>query len=73
MKKTKPEYFNNIDINIKTFWTTVKSFFTDISKICDNIILNEDDKTIKVGKEIANKYNKYFANIHQKAKPEERH
>ena len=51
----------------------MKPFFTDISKICDNIILNEDDKTIKVGKEIANKYNKYFANIHQKAKPEERH
>ena len=32
----------------------------------ENIILNENDKTIKDGKEIANKFNKYFANIIKK-------
>ena len=59
--------FNNIDIrNItdnKRFWTAVKPFFTDKSKTCNNIILNENDKTIKDGKEIASKFNKFLANI----------
>ena len=32
----------------------------------ENIILNENDKAIKDGKEIANKFNKYFANIIKK-------
>ena len=32
----------------------------------ENIILNENDKTVKDGKEIANKFNKYFANIIKK-------
>ena len=70
LKKTKTDSFNNIDIkNItdsKRFWTAVKPFFTDKSKTYNNIILNENDKTIKDGKEIANKFNKYFANIIKK-------
>ena len=37
-------------------------FFADKSKTCNNI-LNENDKTIKDVKEIANKFNKYFGNI----------
>ena len=44
----------------------MKPFFTDKSKTCNKIILNENDKTIKDGKEIANKFNKYFANIIKK-------
>lgn len=40
----------------------MKSFFTDKSKTRNNIILNENEKT-KDGKEIAYKFNKYFANI----------
>ena len=67
LKKTKTDYFNNIDIkNItdnKRFWTAVKPFFTDKSKTWNNILLNENHKLIKHGKEIANKLNKYFANI----------
>ena len=70
LKKTKTDYFNNIDIkNItdnKRFWTAVKPYFTDKSKTCNNIISNENDKAIKDGKEIANKFNKYFANIIKK-------
>ena len=50
LKKTKTGYFSNVDIkNItynKRFWTTVKPFFTDQSKTCNNIILNENDKAI---------------------------
>ena len=67
LKKAKPDYFNNIDIKNITdsdrLWTAVKSFFTDKSKTCNNMILNENDKTIKDDKEIANKFNKYFAAI----------
>ena len=61
MKKTKTDYFNDKDIkNItdrKRFWTAVKPFFTAKSKTCNNIILNENDKTIKDGKAIAKKLN----------------
>ena len=50
LKKTKTDYFNNIDIkNItdnKRFWTAVKPFFTDKSKTCNNILLNENHKLI---------------------------
>ena len=67
LKKTKTDYFNNIDIkNItdnKRFWNVVKPFFfADKSKTCNNI-LNENDKTIKDVKKIVNKFNKYFGNI----------
>ena len=70
LKKTKTDYFNNIDIkNItdnKRFWAAVKPFLADKSKTCNNIISNENDKSMKDGKEIANKFNKYFANIIKK-------
>ena len=45
---------------------TVKRFFADKSKMCNNMILSENDKTKKDGKEIANKFNKYFENIIKK-------
>ena len=41
----------------------MKLFFTDKSKTHINIILNKKNKAIKVGKEIANEFNKYFANL----------
>ena len=67
LKKTKSDYFNIIDIkNItdnKRFGTSVKPLFTDKSKTCNSIILNENDKIIKDGKKIANIFNKYFVNI----------
>ena len=53
LKKTKTECFNNIDIKNITdsnrFWSAVKPFFTDESKTYNNIILTENDKTIKDG------------------------
>ena len=53
-------------INNNSFWTALKPFFTDKSKTCNNIILNENDETIIDGKEIADKFNIYFANIIKK-------
>ena len=44
----------------------MKPFFTDKSKTCNKIILNENDKTIKDGKEIANKFDNFFSNIIKK-------
>ena len=71
MKKTKTDYLNNTDIkNItdkKRFGTAVKILFTDNkSKTCNNITLNENDKAVKDGMEIANRFIKYFANIVKK-------
>ena len=61
LKKIKTDYFNDIDVkNItdnKRFLTAVKPFFTDKFKTCKNIISNENDKKIKDGKEIVNKFN----------------
>ena len=71
MKKTKTDYSNNTDIkNItdkKRFETAVKILFTDNKfKTCNNIMLNKNDKTVKDGMEIANRFIKYFANIVKK-------
>ena len=41
----------------------MKPFFKAKSKVCNNIILNENDKTISDGKAIPNNPNKYFADI----------
>ena len=77
LKKTKTDYFNNIDIkklNVtdnKTFWTVVKRFFKDKFKTCNNLILNEGDKTINDVMEITDKFNKYFANVIKKLNMEE--
>ena len=66
LKKTKIDN-NNIDIKnftgSKRFWTAVKPFFTDKSKTYNNITLNENDKTIKDGKQIANKLKERYWNL----------
>ena len=49
----------------------MKHFFKDKSKTCNNLILNEGDKTIDDVMEITNKFNKYFANVIKKLNREE--
>ena len=49
----------------------MKHFFKDKSKTCNNLILNEGDKTIDDVMEITNKFNKYFANVIKKLNMEE--
>ena len=69
-EEKKTDYFSNIDIKTitdnKRFYIAVKPLFTDKSKTFNSIILNENDKTIKDGKKIANLFNKYFADIIKK-------
>ena len=68
-KKVKREYFANLNINSvndnKTFWRTVKPFFTDKSKKSSKIILVENNEIIMDNKHNAEVMNDYFVNITQ--------
>ena len=68
-KKVKREYFENININSvndnKTFWKTVKPFFTDKNKKNGKIILVENNEIIMDNKKNAELMNEYFVNITQ--------
>ena len=47
----------------KTFWKTVKPFFTDEGVNHDRILLVEENETISDNDEISGKLNNFFANI----------
>ena len=69
-KKVKREYFENLDINSvkdnKTFWKTVKPFFTDKNnKSGKKIILVDNNEIITDDKKNAEVMNEYFVNITQ--------
>ena len=52
----------------REFWSTVKSFFSDISKTINNIILSDSDKMLKYEKKVAKTINDYFTNLTKKLK-----
>ena len=56
VRTAKKEYFDNLDLrNVadnKTFWKTVKPFFTDKGMNHDKTILVEDDEIISENKQI---------------------
>ena len=52
----------------REFWSTVKSFFSDISKTVRNIILSDSDKMLKDEKKVAKTINDYFTNLTKKLK-----
>ena len=66
-KKVKRNYFENLNINSvndnKTFWKTVKPFFTDKNKKNGKIILVENNEIIIDNKKNAEIMNEYFVNI----------
>ena len=66
-KKVKRQYFENLNINSvndnKTFWKTVKPFFTDKNKKSGKIILVENNEIIMDNKRNAEVMNEYFVNI----------
>ena len=69
-KKVKKEYFENLNINSvndnKTFWKTIKPFFTDKNnKNMKKIILVDDNEIITDDKRNAEVMNDYFVNITQ--------
>ena len=69
LRKTKMEYFQNMNVNKvnkndnKMFWKTVKTRFSSKCKTANTIILTEGDMIIKNEKLIADTFNNYFADI----------
>ena len=67
LKKIKKAYYSNLNVkdivNNKTFWKTVKSFFSDKSSISENISLIENNNLLPNDFEIAETFRKYFQNL----------
>ena len=68
-KNVKREYFENLNTNSvnnsKTFWKTIKPFFTDKNKQNGKILLVENNEIIMDNKINAEIMNEYFVNITQ--------
>ena len=47
----------------KKFWTTIKPFFAEKSKTTNNIILTENNQTVREDRKICQIFNTYFTNI----------
>ena len=66
-KKTKKEYFENInvkDINDnKMFWNTIKSFFSKKGLKTNKLMLTEDNNLLSEESILANTMNQYCSSI----------
>ena len=47
----------------KQFWKTIKPFFTEKNKTTNNIILIENNQTVREDKTIYQIFNTYFTNV----------
>ena len=67
VRKAKLDYYNKLNhkevSDNKTFWKTVKPFFTDKGVNHDSILLVEENETISDNDEISEKLNNLFADI----------
>ena len=67
LRKTKREYYSNLDVkNItdsKTFWKTVKRFLSDKVTSTQKITPLENDKIVKNDNDTARVLNTFFSNI----------
>ena len=67
LRKTKMEYFQNMDVNKvndnEMFQKTVQPRFSNKCKTANTVILTEGDIIIKNDKLIADTFNNYFADI----------
>ena len=68
LKKEKKEYYNNLNIkkfnDNKTFWKTIKPFFSDKQKdFQKDFILIDNDEIISNDKLVAEKMNNYFMDV----------
>ena len=66
LKESKTRHFNNLNVKDvsenKRFWKTIKPFFTDKAKNRNNIILNENNQTIREYEKICKIFKTYFTN-----------
>ena len=69
LRKTKQDYFNNIDIKSvsdnKKFWKTIKPYFSNKGLNSNKIFLSEKGRLIKDPVAVAKTMNDYFVNITQ--------
>ena len=68
LKKVKRDYYNNLDINIfkdnKTFWKSIRPFFSDKQKDYQKeFILMDNDEVTSDGIGVAEKLNNYFVDV----------
>ena len=67
LRKTKQDYFNNIDIksvsDTKKFWKTIKPYFSNKGLNSNKIFLSEKGRLIKDPAAITATMNDYFVNI----------
>ena len=67
VRKAKLDYYNKLNhkkvSDNKSFWKTVKPFFTDKGVNHDRILLVEENETISDNNEISEKLNNFFADI----------
>ena len=67
LRKTKKAYYSNLNVkdivDNKTFWKTVKGFFSDKSNNFENISLIEKGNLLTDDFEIAETFNKFFQNL----------
>ena len=67
VRKAKLDYYNKLNhkkvSDNKTFWKTVKPFFTDKGVNHNRILLVEENETISDNDEISEKLNNFFADI----------
>ena len=67
LRQRKREYFNKLDTKLisdnKTFWRTIKPFFTDKVHTTQKITLIENDEIITDNAKVANIFNDFFSNV----------
>ena len=65
--KSVQRQFNSLNLNgiteNKKFWKTIKLFFTPKNKTTTNIILTENNQTVREDKAICQIFNTYFTNV----------
>ena len=66
LKLSKKHHFNSLNVNDvtenKKFWKTIKPFPTEKNKTTNNIILTENNRTVREDKAICQIFDTYFTN-----------
>ena len=64
LKQSKKRHFNSLNVNDitenKKFWKIIKLFFTEKNKTTNNIILSENNQSVRENKAICQIFNTYF-------------
>ena len=67
LRKTKKQYFTNLDIKIlndnKKFWSIIKPFLSDKVSSSNKLMLVENDNLVSDSTSVATIMNKHFINI----------